>query len=68
VAVVFPERLANALGLLLPQRRALELGQRFTLTDLPDDSLVGSAGGLGQVTGYVQVDGSGGPTGATGAA
>ena len=54
--ITFLQRVANALGVLLPPRRALKFGGGFVLTDCPDASLTGSQGGNGQVTGFTLVE------------
>lgn len=49
-------RVANALGVLLPPQQAVRFSSRFTATDVPDATLIGSVGGEGEVTGYTLID------------
>lgn len=55
MAVVNIERLADSTGTLAPQYRALEFDENFQFEDHPNDSLSGSPGAPGQVTGYTKV-------------
>jgi hypothetical protein len=55
MAVSFLQRVGNALGVLLPNARALKFGPGITLTHRPDSTLAGAEGGDGQVTGYVEL-------------
>jgi len=64
MAIIFLQRIANALGALLQPRRAVAFGAGFTLTDKPDETLTGSPDAPGQVTGYTLVELSGSGSGA----
>lgn len=56
VGIVLLQRVADANGVLAPAHRALRFGQGVTITPHPDDSLSGTSGGDGEVTGYLQID------------
>lgn len=55
MAVVTLQRVADGTGVLAPQERALKLPAGWTIVDHPQDSLVGTLGGDGQVTGYLEL-------------
>jgi hypothetical protein len=48
------QRIADALGVLLPPQRALRFVAPFTVRDVPEETLRGAAGS-GEVTGYTEV-------------
>lgn len=60
MAVVFVQRIADGVGKLAHAVRAIKFGPSFTITEHPDDTLVGESGD-GEITGYVEVDA--GPSG-----
>jgi hypothetical protein len=55
MAVLTLQRLADGAGVLAPQQRAIKLPPDWTIEDHPQDSLAGTVGGDGEVTGYLEL-------------
>lgn len=56
MSVLFIQRVGGAPGVLAPALRALVFGVGFTVTPFPNDSVAGTQGGDGEITGYNQID------------
>ncbi len=54
--VVPIQRVANPDGIMVPPARAIKLGAGLRVTTLPDVSLVGATGGLGEITGCYLIE------------